>query len=174
LGYSKRLRMSPHEVAERVADRMHIPKSEARDFLWALADVIAEGLSNGRTVAIEDVGMFSIVLIPARRAWNIHEKRMRIVQPYMRFKFVPSKNVLNAVKDLNKRLKPLDIHEKFGLKLEEDNMEKYGVVIDPERVQKEKRGQAGNVDDHPDTNVPIHPKKGTKPYEKRPTKEEKK
>lgn len=46
-------------------------------------------------------------------------------------------------------------------------MDKYAVVIDPKKVpEKEKKGEAGNKVEHPDTNVPIDPVKGTEPFEK--------
>ena len=47
-------------------------------------------------------------------------------------------------------------------------MEKYAVVIDPKKVEKEKKGEAGDKVDHPDTNVPVDPVKGTEPFEKQP------
>jgi hypothetical protein len=46
-------------------------------------------------------------------------------------------------------------------------MEKYGVQIDPEKVEKEKQAGKGNSPDDPNRNVPIDPEKGTEPYEKR-------
>lgn len=52
-------------------------------------------------------------------------------------------------------------------------MEKYGVQIDPDKVPKEKKAGAGEVD-HPDTNVPVDPEKGTEPYERKPDAPEKK
>jgi len=53
-------------------------------------------------------------------------------------------------------------------------MEKYGVVIDPKKVPKEKQAGAGNKDAHPDTNIPLDPKKGSLPYEKEPSPDGKK
>jgi hypothetical protein len=50
------------------------------------------------------------------------------------------------------------------------SMEKYAVEIDPKKVNKEKTAGAGNKVPHPDTNVPIDPKKGTKPFETDPDK----
>lgn len=47
-------------------------------------------------------------------------------------------------------------------------MEKYAVVIDPKKVETEKKGEAGNKDDHPDTNIPLDPEKGSEPFEKQP------
>jgi hypothetical protein len=50
-------------------------------------------------------------------------------------------------------------------------MEKYGVEIDKDKVEKEKKGSAGSkqqVPDDPNVNVPKDPDKGTEPYEKRP------
>jgi hypothetical protein len=49
-------------------------------------------------------------------------------------------------------------------------MEKYGVQIDPKKVEEEKKKQVpgektANVDD-PKVNVPKHPDKGTEPFEK--------
>lgn len=51
-------------------------------------------------------------------------------------------------------------------------MEKYGVEIDKEKVEKEKQAGKGSKVDDPNVNVPLDPKHGTRPYEKRP--EEKK
>ena len=45
-------------------------------------------------------------------------------------------------------------------------MDKYAVVIDPEKVEKEKRAGKGSKDG--DSNVPLDPEKGTEPYEKKP------
>lgn len=47
-------------------------------------------------------------------------------------------------------------------------MEKYAVVIDPEKVEKEKKGEAGDKDPHPNSNIPLDPEKGSEPYEKKP------
>ena len=49
-----------------------------------------------------------------------------------------------------------------------DFMEKYGVEIDKEKVEKEKRAGKGDRADDPNVNVPMDPEKGTEPYEKRP------
>ena len=48
-------------------------------------------------------------------------------------------------------------------------MEKYGVEIDPDKREKEKRaGARSTFGDDPNINVPIDPEKGTEPYERRP------
>lgn len=47
-------------------------------------------------------------------------------------------------------------------------MEKYGVQIDPKKVEKEKQAGKGSRADDPNVNVPMDPEKGTEPYEKRP------
>lgn len=50
-----------------------------------------------------------------------------------------------------------------------ENMEKYGVEIDPEKVEKEKLAHKGMPPKpDPNTNVPLDPEKGTEPYEKEP------
>jgi hypothetical protein len=53
----------------------------------------------------------------------------------------------------------------------EKAMEKYGVEIDPKKVDQQKKNKPGEktagVDD-PHTNVPKDPDKGTEPFEKRP------
>jgi len=46
-------------------------------------------------------------------------------------------------------------------------MEKYGVVIDPEKVPKEKKAGLGDKEPHPHTNIPLDPDKGSEPYERR-------
>jgi hypothetical protein len=55
-----------------------------------------------------------------------------------------------------------------GFQERRDHVEKYAVEIDPNKVPKEKRAGAGSKDPHPNTNVPVDPKKGTEPYERRP------
>lgn len=47
-------------------------------------------------------------------------------------------------------------------------MEKYGVVIDPNKVPKEKKAGSGDKDPHPETNIPLDPDEGSKPYERNP------
>lgn len=48
-------------------------------------------------------------------------------------------------------------------------MEKYGVVIDPEKVEKEKRAGKGDTKvNNPNSNIPLDPEKGSEPYEKEP------
>ena len=57
----------------------------------------------------------------------------------------------------------------------EEFMEKYGVEIDPKRVEKEKKAGAGDkqvIPDDPNVNVPKDPDKGTEPFEKRPEEDE--
>jgi len=50
---------------------------------------------------------------------------------------------------------------------EEEPMEKYGVEIDPAKVEKEKVGsKGGQPKPDPNVNVPLDPEKGTEPYEK--------
>jgi hypothetical protein len=44
-------------------------------------------------------------------------------------------------------------------------MEKYAVVIDPEKVEQEKTAGKGPAPD-PNTNIPLDPKLGSQPYEK--------
>jgi hypothetical protein len=51
---------------------------------------------------------------------------------------------------------------------EENDMEKYAVEIDQNKVPKEKKAGAGDKDPHPNSNVPLDPEKGTEPFEKRP------
>jgi hypothetical protein len=52
---------------------------------------------------------------------------------------------------------------------EEEPMEKYGVEIDPTKIEKEKIGSKGGKPiNNPNVNVPLDPKEGTKPYEKDP------
>ena len=46
-------------------------------------------------------------------------------------------------------------------------MDKYAVVIDPDKVEKEKKAGKGKVEGE-DSNVPLDPEKGTEPYEKKP------
>jgi hypothetical protein len=53
-----------------------------------------------------------------------------------------------------------------------EEMEKYGVEIDPKKIDEAKKKQApgektAGVDD-PNTNVPLDPNKGTEPFEKKP------
>jgi hypothetical protein len=43
-------------------------------------------------------------------------------------------------------------------------MEKYGVKIDPRKVEKEKQAGKGSTP-NPNTNVPVDPELGTEPYE---------
>jgi hypothetical protein len=45
------------------------------------------------------------------------------------------------------------------------------VVIDPDKVPKEKKAGVGDVDPHPNTNIPLDPDKGSEPYERRPDEE---
>ena len=47
-------------------------------------------------------------------------------------------------------------------------MEKYAVVIDPKKVEKEKKGSSGDKVPHPETNIPLDPVEGSRPYEKKP------
>lgn len=48
-------------------------------------------------------------------------------------------------------------------------MEKYAVVIDPEKVENEKNAAVGKrPSGNPHRNVPLDPDKGTEPFEKRP------
>lgn len=42
------------------------------------------------------------------------------------------------------------------------------MVIDPEKVPKEKKAGAGDKVPHPNTNIPLDPKEGSLPFEKRP------
>lgn len=46
------------------------------------------------------------------------------------------------------------------------------MVIDPNKVPKEKKAGAGDKDPHPNTNIPLDPDKGSEPYERRPNGEE--
>ena len=50
-------------------------------------------------------------------------------------------------------------------------MEKYGVQIDPKKVEKEKQAGKGAQVDDPNRNVPMDPEKGTEPFERRDEKE---
>jgi hypothetical protein len=56
----------------------------------------------------------------------------------------------------------------------EEEMEKYGVQIDPDKVPKEKKAGVGDGVPHPNSNVPLDPNKGTEPYERKPDAQEKK
>jgi len=52
--------------------------------------------------------------------------------------------------------------------LEGDTMEKYGVKIDPDKVEREKiskKGEERKPYNNPKINVPYDPDKGTEPFE---------
>lgn len=55
------------------------------------------------------------------------------------------------------------------------HMEKYGVQIDEKKIAERKKDgeKTASIIDDPNTNVPIDPIKGTKPFEKEPVSEEK-
>jgi hypothetical protein len=52
--------------------------------------------------------------------------------------------------------------------LEEKDMEKYGVEIDPNKIPKEKKAGKGDKDPHPNTNIPLDSEKGSEPFERKP------
>jgi hypothetical protein len=52
---------------------------------------------------------------------------------------------------------------------EEEVMEKYGVEIDPAKVEKEKVGsKGGQPKADPNTNIPLDDEKGSEPFERDP------
>ena len=46
------------------------------------------------------------------------------------------------------------------------------MVIDPDKVPKEKKAGVGDTDPHPNTNIPLDPDKGSEPYERIPDEKE--
>jgi hypothetical protein len=50
-----------------------------------------------------------------------------------------------------------------------ENMDKYAVEIDPDKVEKEKVGsKGGKPTSDPNVNIPLDPNKGSEPFEKEP------
>jgi|GEM_PF-5014099 len=71
---------------------------------------------------------------------------------------------------MNKRDKPIVLRI-IPFLLRRKKMEKYGVEVDKEKVDEQKKKAPGEKTagtDDPNVNVPKDPDKGTEPFEKKP------
>lgn len=65
-------------------------RTEVRDMIVALSNIIANTLSKGETINITGIGKFGTKTTRPRRYYNIHSKQMESSQPREEIIFTPS------------------------------------------------------------------------------------
>lgn len=81
--------MTKKEFAEIIADRLRVPKQDAKEKVGIMFECIYDVLTSGEPLTINGFGSFNLEKIEARNSRNPKTGEMIVVPAQMKLKFKP-------------------------------------------------------------------------------------
>lgn len=90
--------MTKKEFAEIIADRLRVPKQDAKEKVEIIFECIYDVLASGEPLTINGFGNFNLERIEARNSRNPKTGEMIVVPAHMKVKFKPCAQLRADVK----------------------------------------------------------------------------
>ena len=153
------------ELIQDVASKTRYTRRELRKLLRVIAESIKAQIGAGCDVTWRGLGVFRNLAVGQKACRHPISQKHIIIPPTRRVKLVPCTDLKKRVKASYRLFQEgPDPVTKY---LKETQMEKYAVVIDPKKVEKEKLAGKGSSVSDPNCNIPLDADKGSEPYEAR-------
>jgi len=90
--------MTYKELIDRVAENRDIPKTQAREMVETIFDVLGDVLTNEKGVSIPGLGTFKTKTKEERKVYSPHHETFIMVPPKRVADFTPSSNLKDNLK----------------------------------------------------------------------------